>query len=84
MFKVQIDAGTTNLTIKRFGLDGLNVVSFDSYEAATEYAKERSIDMKGREIAVVGSEDGVFLAGFQNGFPAERRGPVVKRVEVSA
>jgi hypothetical protein len=81
MFKVQLDAGTTHLTIKRFGMDGLNVVSFDSYEAAAEYAKARSAGMKGREIAVVGSEDGVFLAGFQDGFPAERRGPAVKRVE---
>lgn len=80
MFKVQIDAGTTNLTIKRFGMDGLKVVTFDSYEAAVQHAKAQSAGMKGREIAVVGSEDGVFLAGFQDGEAAERHGPVVKRV----
>lgn len=81
MFNVTRDAGTVHLTIKRFG--GLETEKLGTVEAAIERARELSIGMKGREVAIVGSDDterqSVELYAFQDGVQVERQGPFIKR-----
>lgn len=84
MFYVNIDAGTPFVTQKRFGAVKEEV--FQDIEDAEMRARELSLGMKGREVAVIGSasdhsavEQSVELRAFQNGIQVERQGPFVKR-----
>lgn len=83
MFNVTLDCGTTHLTVKRFGYEGLKNQNFGNREAAIERARDLSIGMKGLEVALVCSDDtecqGVELHAFQNGVEVERQGSFIKR-----